>query len=86
MPEIGEKFYRSTLVSPDVAPGNDGGGEEYMAKVKTPNQHNGVKLFLESYSCLNLDVCVILRNAVKSIQIFTLHQQTVFHMKADIFS
>ena len=36
MPEIGEKFYRSTLVSPDVAPGNDGGGEEYMAKVKTP--------------------------------------------------
>ena len=35
MPEIGEKFYRSTLVSPDVAPGNDGGGEEYMAKVKT---------------------------------------------------
>ena len=48
MPEIGEKFYRSTLVSPDVAPGNDGGGEEYMAKVKTPNQHNGVKFFLES--------------------------------------
>ena len=53
MPEIGEKFYRSTLVSPDVAPGNDGGGEEYMAKVKTPNQQNGVKFFLESYSCLN---------------------------------
>ena len=45
MPEIGEKFYRSTLVSPDVAPGNDGGGEEYMAKVKTLNQRNGEKLF-----------------------------------------
>ena len=56
MPEIGEKFYRSTLVSPDVAPGNDGGGEEYMAKVKTPNQHNGVKFFLVSYH--------IVRNAI----------------------
>ena len=45
MPEIGEKFYRSTLVSPDVAPGNDGGGEEYMAKVKTPTSTMGSDYF-----------------------------------------
>ena len=34
MPEIGEKFYRSTLVSPDVAPGKDGGGHGLW----TPNE------------------------------------------------
>ena len=54
MPEIGEKFYRSTLVSPDVAPGNDGGGEEYMAKVKTPNQHNGDNYFWSHILVLSL--------------------------------